>query len=164
MNFSSTVSVMKTGRKRIRIGYCLAAMLAMLFTYASVSKLSDYERSKKEMLNQVFPKPVALHLSWMVPVAELITTGLLLFKATRLHGFYCSLLLMFSFSVYIAIAMTGGFAKIPCSCGGILKHMGYGSHLVFNLFFTAAALAGIILDNPTPINIMVTPKQQDQIN
>lgn len=121
----------------------IAGLLAAMFFYAAISKLSDFETSKQEMINQVFSRPVALQLVWLVPLTELIICGLLLFNRTQLAGLYASFLLMGIFSIYISITMSGVFDEIPCSCGGILKDMGYGTHLVFNLFFLCVALLGI---------------------
>lgn len=121
----------------------IAGLLAAMFFYAAISKLSDFETSKQEMINQVFSRPVALQLVWLVPLTELIICGLLLFNRTQLTGLYASFLLMGIFSIYISITMSGVFDEIPCSCGGILKDMGYGTHLVFNLFFLCVALLGI---------------------
>ncbi|MBB5441254.1 putative membrane protein YphA (DoxX/SURF4 family) [Pedobacter sp. AK017] len=124
----------------------IAAACAVLFFYAATSKLLDYELSRRQMLNQVFPVVVAKILVWAVPVAELIIAGLLLYKPTRLKGFYAFTGLMLAFTLYIAVAMSGVFGRTPCSCGGILRHMGYWIHLVFNLFFVGVAIVGIVLD------------------
>lgn len=123
----------------------ITGLLAAMFFYAAVSKLSHFETSKEEMINQVFSRSVALHLVWLVPLTELVICGLLLFNKTQLAGLYASFLLMGIFSIYISITMSGVFDKIPCSCGGILKDMGYGTHLVFNFFFMSAALLGIAI-------------------
>lgn len=121
----------------------IAGLLAAMFFYAAVSKLSDFETSKQEMINQVFSRPVALQLVWLVPLIELIVCGLLLFSRTQLAGLYASFIMMSIFSLYISITMSGVLDEIPCSCGGILKNMGYGTHLVFNLFFLSVAFLGI---------------------
>ncbi|HMI05446.1 MAG TPA: MauE/DoxX family redox-associated membrane protein [Pedobacter sp.] len=124
----------------------LAALLILLFFYAAVSKLANYEQSRNEMFKQIFPRGIAIVLAWLVPVTELIVVLLLLHKETRLKGLYASLILMIFFTLYIAIAMSGIFGHRPCSCGGILKNMGYREHLVFNLFFIVLAVIGIALE------------------
>ncbi|RYF12424.1 MAG: hypothetical protein EOO42_20135, partial [Flavobacteriales bacterium] len=106
------------------------AALATLFCYAALSKLFSYEQSKTEMLHQVFPVAWALVLSWLIPTVELMVVLLLLFKATQTLGLWASALLLFLFSIYIAVVMTSIFGRVPCSCGGILKNMSYGTHLV----------------------------------
>lgn len=130
-----------------QVSYFLAVVIALLLFYAAMSKLLNYEMSKDEMLNQVFPEKIALQLVWLVPLTELTICGLLLNTHTIMIGFYASALLMASFSIYISIAMTGIFGRIPCSCGGILEYMSYRTHLVFNLFFLGLALLGIAIGN-----------------
>lgn len=123
----------------------ITTAIALLFCYAALSKLTDFARSKSEMLNQVFPEPIALILVWMIPAIELFIVALLLYKPLRVTGFYASFILLALFTIYIAIVMTGVFGRIPCSCGGILKHMSYSVHLIFNVFFLLLALTGILL-------------------
>ena len=55
-------------------------------------------------------------------------------------------LLLSVFSIYIAVTMSGFFGRIPCSCGGILKNMGYWTHLIFNLLFIVFAMLGIAME------------------
>ncbi|MGC1244316.1 MAG: MauE/DoxX family redox-associated membrane protein [Chryseosolibacter sp.] len=51
---------------------------------------------------------------------------------------------MFAFTGYIAFILTFS-PYVPCSCGGILSSMGWTEHLIFNVVFTALAVAGIFL-------------------
>jgi putative oxidoreductase len=134
-----------TGIPAVQVSNVFAGLIAIMFFYAAISKLSNFEISKMEMMNQVFPRAVAAQLVWLVPVIELSITFLLVLKSTQLTGLYVSALLMAAFSVYISISMSGAFGRIPCSCGGILRHMSYGTHLVFNLFFLVIAVLGIII-------------------
>lgn len=120
--------------------------LTMLFCYAALSKLVNYQESKKEMLNQPFPDWLAVQLVWVIPLLELVITISLLIPALRVKGLYASLLILTIFSVYILFAMTSVFGYIPCSCGGILKNMGYEMHLIFNLLFVIIATIGILIE------------------
>jgi putative oxidoreductase len=124
----------------------IIAACALLFFYAAGSKLMNYEQSKHEMFKQIFPRSVGVVLVVLVPVIELIVVLLLLVKATRLKGLYASLILLILFTLYIAIALSGIFGRKPCSCGGILKHLGYWTHLGFNLIFIVLAILGIALE------------------
>lgn len=134
---------MKT--KKIAIDICMM-LLVLMFTYAACSKLMDYDNSKLSMMKQLIPAGTAPTLTWLVPVIELLIVILLLFNKTRLLGLYASAILMAMFSAYIAIALSGLFGHRACSCGGILSHMGYWGHLVFNLVFVGIALMGIKLE------------------
>lgn len=125
----------------------ICALIAALFFYAALSKLMDYDKSALEMRNQIFPATIADILTWLVPTIEITLTFLLLFPKTRNVALWTSLALLSVFTFYIAIVMTGIFGRTPCSCGGILKNMGYGTHLIFNLFFVSLALLGLAIEN-----------------
>lgn len=121
-----------------------AGVLALLFGYAALSKLLHYGISRMEMRNQVFPDRVAEVLTWAVPTVELAVVALLLYRPFRLLGLYGSAVLLAAFSLYIGLVFIGMFGRVPCSCGGILGRLGYGEHLVFNLFFLALSIVAIL--------------------
>ncbi|WP_316805328.1 MauE/DoxX family redox-associated membrane protein [Pedobacter nototheniae] len=125
----------------------ISGIIASLFFYASFSKLLDYEKSQWEMKNQIFPTEIAWFLTWLIPTLEILFMITLLFPKTRKKALWGSFILLTIFTLYIGIVMTGVFGRIPCSCGGILKNMSYGIHLIFNLFFIAISLVGIALEN-----------------
>jgi hypothetical protein len=124
----------------------IAALLICLFIYASVSKILMYDNFRAAMLNQPIPSWSARILSWSLPVTEFITAGLLMSTRTRLVGLYAAGFLMLIFTGYIGLILVGSFGRIPCSCGGILKNMGWGVHLMFNILFLLLAIIGIWLD------------------
>lgn len=130
----------------------LCTLIALMFFYAAVSKLMDYDRSRSEMMAQIFPRSIADILVWLVPSVELIITVLLLYNPTRLKGLFASIMLLACFSVYIVVSMSGVSGKIPCGCGGILRHMGYWTHLVFNIVFIVLAMIGVMLEKNWIIN------------
>jgi len=119
-----------------------AGLLGGLFVYAAISKLASYEKSRKEMLNQVFPHEVAILLTWLIPVIELFIAIMLLFPRLRKLSFLLSFALLVIFSIYIAVSMSGTFGRIPCSCGGVLGQLSYSVHLIFNSFFILLATIG----------------------
>ncbi|PWV48807.1 MauE/DoxX family redox-associated membrane protein [Chitinophaga sp. S165] len=119
-----------------------AILLTVLFTYASISKLLQYDTFKYQLGQSPFVTGYAGIVAWGIPAIELVTTALLMFPVTRMKGFYLSygLLLLFTFYIY-AILHYSYF--IPCSCGGILSQMNWEQHLVFNIVFSLIALTGI---------------------
>lgn len=132
--------------KRTTLIQIIGAALALLFFYAALSKLFNFEQSKHEMFRQLFSRPIAAVLVWLVPLTELLVVSLLLFLKTRLTGLYASLILLTLFTLYIAIALSGIYGPIPCACGGILKQLGYWPHLAFNFFFIVLTILGIALE------------------
>lgn len=123
----------------------ISALLIGLFVYASLSKLLAYNEFRFAMLNQPIPHWSAKLLSLILPIIELIVASLLMNSRTRLIGLYASGLLMLIFTSYVGLVLANGFGRIPCSCGGILKNMGWHVHFVFNIFFLLLAIVGIIL-------------------
>jgi hypothetical protein len=131
--------------KTKRIIESITALLICLFIYASISKLLVFDEFKWQLFNQPIPGWSASILVWLLPVSELTVAGLLLNATTRLLGLYGSLLLMIIFTTYVGLVLADSFGRIPCSCGGILKKMGWGTHLIFNIFFVLLSLIGIVL-------------------
>ena len=132
--------------KSLNLQHTCAACIAVMLCYAALIKLTNYQTSKEQMLNQVFPEAIALQLTWLVPVTELVIAIALVVKSTMLKALYAALVLMILFTLYISLTMTGIFGRIPCSCGGILKQMSYTTHLLFNLCFIILAIIGIKTD------------------
>ena len=137
--------------KKETIIQLISGLIAALFFYAAMSKLMGYEKSQWEMKNQIFSSSIASVLTWLIPATEIIMAIFLLFFNTRKKALWASLFLLSGFTLYIAIVMTGVFGRVPCSCGGILKNMGYGMHILFNLCFIALAIWGIALADSTSI-------------
>lgn len=121
----------------------ICSLLVLLFVYAAVSKLVDFQTFVIDMNNQPFPAFMKPILVWAVPLTELAIVALLIFDSTRLLGLYASLLLMVAFTFYTAVVLLHFFKYIPCSCGGIIKNFSWQQHLVFNLFFVLITVIGI---------------------
>lgn len=54
-----------------------------------------------------------------------------------------STLLMTAFTIYIVLIISGYFPKVPCTCGGVIRALGWKAHLVFNLIFLSAAILAL---------------------
>lgn len=106
----------------------------LLFVYAAVSKLIDFENFKTELAQSPLLSAFAGWISWAVLFFEVATALLISFTKTRLTGLYFGFCLMTMFSAYIFIILNYS-SFIPCSCGGILEKMSWNQHLVFNLIF-----------------------------
>jgi putative oxidoreductase len=124
---------------------CIAALLIMLFLYASLSKFLDFKTFTGEMNNQPLPNSWTPFLVWFIPCTEIAISLALMIERTRLWGFYASTVLMGLFTVYTIIILFHYFSYIPCSCGGVIKRLTWKQHLVFNLFFVALSIRGAIL-------------------
>jgi hypothetical protein len=122
----------------------IAALLILLFTYTAVSKLMGLDLFRILLAQAPGIGDQASWLYIVIPAVELIIAALLFFPATRLKGLYASFVLMLSFTVYVGYMVNIG-GNLPCSCGGVISAMTWQQHLYFNILFTLAALAGIIL-------------------
>lgn len=116
----------------------------LLFVYASVSKLMDFENFQVQIAQSPVMSPYAGLASYAVIIIELFFAGLLVSEATRLLGLYCSLGLMTSFSVYIYVTLNYS-ESVPCSCGGILEKLGWREHLIFNIVCVIILTISIII-------------------
>ncbi|MBD1385884.1 hypothetical protein IDJ75_11385 [Mucilaginibacter rigui] len=115
----------------------IETFLILMWVYAAMSKLFTFEEFKGQMHNQTLPAGVAQLLIYTLPEAELITAALLVFDKSKLAGLFISFILMLFFSGYIALVLLGYWERMPCSCGGILKVMGWKTHLAFNISILA---------------------------
>ncbi len=121
-------------------------LLILLWVYTATSKLVDLTEFKRQLANQTFGKSVAAILLWFVPISELFAALLLLFSKTRFAGLTVSFFLMLLFTGYITLVLSGFYDRVPCSCGGVLKQLGWQAHLWFNLFFLGISGLGVILE------------------
>lgn len=124
----------------------IAALFVLLFLYASVTKLLDYEKFRVQLGQSPLLTAFAGFVAWFIPAVEIVISVLLLFLRTRLVALYASFCLMVMFTCYI-IAITQFSEYIPCSCGGVLQNMGWTQHLIFNIGFVLLALVAILLSS-----------------
>lgn len=131
--------------KRSDLTSLIAAALILLFCYTAIAKLMDVAGFERQLQHQNLPQWSKAPLVWLIPGAELLLSVLLILPVTRRPGFYGSAILMTFFTVYIGLVVAGFFKYTPCSCGGVLRSMGFEVHLVFNLFFLTLSLLGIYM-------------------
>ncbi len=125
----------------------IVSLLILLFLYASISKFLDFDRHIHEMSNQPLPRFMRPFLIWGIPPLEIAISIALIFERSRMTGLYASLVLMALFTLYTGFVLFHFFPYIPCSCGGVIRKLTWGQHLVLNLFFVGIALTGIVLQH-----------------
>ena len=121
----------------------ICLLYIVLFVYAGVSKLLDFEIFQVQLGQSPLLSAFAGWVSWGVPFVELFISFLLLSSRFRLIGLYGAFGLMLMFTIYIIIILNFS-SFIPCSCGGILEKMSWKTHLIFNILFVFLALIGIL--------------------
>jgi putative oxidoreductase len=122
----------------------ISSLLILLFLYASASKFLDFSGFAGDMNNQPFPHWIKPWLLWGIPPLEVLISLALLFEKTRMAGLVASLALMLAFTIYSVLILLHFFRYVPCSCGGVIKKLTWGQHLVFDLFFVGLSLMGIL--------------------
>lgn len=126
----------------------ISFLFVLLFLYASLSKLLDYQKFTVQIGQSPLLTGFGDFIPWVVIGSEIGVSIMLITPRLRLIGFYAAFSLMVMFTAYI-IAILNYSTYIPCSCGGILEELGWTEHLIFNILFTALALLAIVLSKST---------------
>jgi len=124
-------------------------LFILLFVYAAVSKLIDYQKFRVQLGQSPMLTAFAGWVAWVIPAVEVLVALLLAMPRYKLIGLFFSFGLMTMFTTYI-ILITNFSDYIPCSCGGILQDLTWNQHLIFNLNFVLFALIGALwYDKPS---------------
>lgn len=123
----------------------LITMLVLLFTYTAVAKMHDPVEFERQLNNQVIPQWSVLPLLWLLPLTELIVVAMLLSARFRLAGLWLCCILMFVFTLYMGLVVVNVFDRVPCSCGGVLRSMGFTTHFIFNLTFFIFSIVALLI-------------------
>lgn len=119
-------------------------LFILLFVYAAISKLLDFEDFQVQLAQSPLLSAYAGFIAPTIIIIELLVSLLLVIKSTRLIGLYSSLFLMIGFTVYIYLILNYS-DFIPCSCGGVIEKLSWSQHLLFNISFTILALIAIVI-------------------
>ena len=120
----------------------------ILFVYAAVSKLTDFENFQVQIAQSPLLSAFATPIAYGVVLGELAIALMLCFEKSRTLGLYLFLGFMTAFTVYIFLILNYS-PFIPCSCGGVLEKMGWWEHLWFNGVVCLVTVFIIITDNNT---------------
>lgn len=117
-------------------------LFILLFVYAAVSKLLDFNTFQNQLGQSPLLSAYAHWVVWTVPISEILIAILLCVNRCRILGLYGFYGLMVMFTTYIIIILN--FTSfVPCSCGGVLEKLGWTEHLIFNIAFIV--LSGIAI-------------------
>lgn len=119
-------------------------LFILLFMYAAVSKLLDFENFRVQLAQSPLLSAYAGFMAPTIIIIELLVSMLLVIKSIRLIGLYCSLFLMIGFTAYIYLILNYS-DFVPCSCGGVIEKLSWSQHLLFNISFTIFALIAILI-------------------
>ena len=120
----------------------------ILFVYAAVSKLTDFENFQVQIAQSPLLSAFATPIAYGVVLGELAIALMLCFTKSRTLGLYLFLGFMTAFTVYIFLILNYS-PFVPCSCGGVLEKMGWWEHLWFNGVVCILTVTVIITDGDT---------------
>jgi uncharacterized membrane protein YphA (DoxX/SURF4 family) len=121
----------------------ISGLFILLFSYAAISKLSDFQRFQVELGKSPLLAPFVNWIIWLIPTFEILIAVFLVVKKLQLAALYAAFSLMVIFTAYI-ITILNFSEYIPCSCGGLLQHMSWQQHLIFNLVFIGLGCLGVL--------------------
>jgi len=129
------------------------SLLILLFVYTGVSKLTNISFFQTQLSLYPYINSFAKPISIAVPLLELVIAFLLIYPRSFIRnlGLKLSFLLLTIFTLYLII-MINTNVHLPCSCGGVITKMTWKQHIVFNLFFIAVSIIGIISLTRQPIS------------
>lgn len=122
----------------------ISALFVLLFVYAALNKIQDFEKFKVDLGKSPIIGGFATFIAYAIPALEFLIAILIVMKRYQLFALFASYSLMLLFSLYI-ITILKFSPYIPCSCGGILQTMTWNQHLVFNLAFVLFSIVSIII-------------------
>jgi len=121
----------------------IVSFFILLFIYTATSKIFTF----KEFSNGLHMVPVFGTFHSIVAVIiislDIIIGFLLIVPATQKIGLYCTLVLLFIFTVYL-IYMVSFVDILPCSCGGITSYLSWEDHIWCNSILILLAGFGIL--------------------
>lgn len=121
------------------------SFLILLFAYAGLSKLMQFETFKFQLgKSPLIPFNIRGAIAVFLPAGEILISLMLLTEKGRLPGLYISFFLLSFFTFYLFYIIHFSY-YIPCSCGGILGSLSWTTHIYFNIFFIFISTAAIYL-------------------
>lgn len=122
----------------------IGSLLILLWVFTATSKIADFATFRSQMQTQPIPGWLSATLSWLLPCAELLIAWMLFNRKTQYIGLFLSVCALFCFTLYIGWMLIS-FHDLPCACGGPINGLNWWQHVLFNLFFSAIAVSGIVL-------------------
>jgi Methylamine utilisation protein MauE len=142
--------------------FLVESTLALTFTWAFLAKVVRRPVWMSSLEGYGFEGTSKTLVAFAVPVAELITAGLVLFGPIRV-GLAVTLFLVSTFSLGILQARArGGEDKVPCGCFGKAEERDYRWLLVRNALLGALAGTALLAGaEDSVISLADTPSSTD---
>ena len=132
--------------KKKKIVDIISFLFILLFIYAAVSKLIDFQKFKVQLGQSPLLTIYAGWVAILVPLTEVGIALLMISPRYRSAALYMAFSLMVMFTTYIIIILN--FSEfVPCSCGGVLEKLPWRAHLIFNIGFIILAILAVLLES-----------------
>lgn len=132
-------------KAKTRIIEFISYFFILLFCYAGISKLMDFENFQVQISASALLNRFSQFLPYTIIIVEFLIAGLLCYRKTSNIGLIGSFVLMLIFTGYIALILSTS-DNLPCSCGGILEKMSWYQHLYFNIGCVILSVIGLGLN------------------
>lgn len=121
---------------------CLVCLF--LFLFAAYGKLAEHQTFVQGLRAVSFIGTYAGIISWLVPIAEIMVSLLLIIPITYKWGLYGFTGLMLVFTVYIGSMLLWN-ENLPCHCNLFVENLSWVEHLWFNMGFICLSVIAILL-------------------
>ncbi len=132
-------------KSRIIVVDAIASLFIFIFAYVIIGNLGHFREYQSKMALQVFPFPIAIVLSYIIPLLLFVAIVLLFQRRTRNKGLLFSTLLIFAFTSYTGLILLRVFGMVPCACISIINGVGWEKQFFLNLFLLLVAISGTLL-------------------
>jgi len=137
----------KIEKARSLLSDFIAYYVACVFLYTGVRQMINYADLQNFIAGIEFLPSVFKYLTWVLPVAEIILSVMLVYGKTRKIALYGSGLLLLFISAFL-IWMKVYFSPdvLPCFCEGVLRKVTWNGQLWFNVILLVGLVAAMYLD------------------
>ncbi|WP_400263294.1 MauE/DoxX family redox-associated membrane protein [Sphingobacterium sp. SG20118] len=128
----------------------ISIFLIIFWLYVGFEKAWSWKNFQLSLHQQPIPTWSVDILYWLLPLAEIVTGILLAIWISKLKrlGYWGSILLLTTFTIFIGLGVVGVYEKRPCTCASIFNDMSWEWHLVVNILLLAISILGLNLIRP----------------
>jgi len=137
----------KTDKVKGLVSDFIAYYMACVFLYTGVRQMIDYSEFQNFIVSIEFLPHLFKYFAWILPVAEIVLSVMLVYRKTRKNALYgAGLLLLFISGFLIYMKLYFSPDALPCFCEGVLRKVSWNEQLWFNVILLLALLTGIYLE------------------
>ncbi len=124
-----------------RIPDVITSLFILLFVYATIMQLADFENYAGKMRNQPSPKWLNEIAIYLILAGQILVV--ILFFVRRALGMLLSTFLLVTFTAHIALIVFNAYEYVPCSCAGVFNVFSWEIQLVIHIILLSIAIIGL---------------------